>query len=298
FWYLGMMLPVIGLIQVGEQSMADRYTYLPLLGPAIAIVWLVSDLWKSGPRGNYVLAPVCCGVFAAMLLVTSRQISLWQNTVTLFQHAVDVTSPNDAAEVSLGVGLETQGKTSLAEEHYRAALAINPRDQQALYNFGQLLKKRGDWQGAADEFAAVVAAYPENLAAHLNLAAMLGRLGRDADAIHEFQAVLQADPNSTEALNNLAWLLATSNRPELRDGAEAVRLAERACQLTDYREPAFIGTLAAAYAEAGRLTDAVKTAEKACQQAEAAGNQDLAETNRRLLEIYRAGKPWHEEPVP
>jgi len=144
----------------------------------------------------------------------------------------------------------------------------------------------------------VVAAYPENLAAHLNLAAMLGRLGRDADAIHEFQAVLQADPNSTEALNNLAWLLATSNRPELRDGAEAVRLAERACQLTDYREPAFIGTLAAAYAEAGRLTDAVKTAEKACQQAEAAGNQDLAETNRRLLEIYRAGKPWHEEPVP
>jgi tetratricopeptide (TPR) repeat protein len=97
-------------------------------------------------------------------------------------------------------------------------------------------------------------------------------------------------------LNNLAWILAAGAEAELRDGAEAVRLAERACELTHYQEPLFIGTLAAAYAEAGRFPEAVTAAEKAAQLATHAGLNDLAAKNRQLLELYRAGKPCREVP--
>jgi protein O-mannosyl-transferase len=106
--------------------------------------------------------------------------------------------------------------------------------------------------------------------------------------------VLALQPDSVEALNNLAWILAANPDQEMRDGPEAVSIAERACELTQHREPVLLGTLAAAYAEAGRFAEAVATAEKARDLALTAGQTAVAETNRRLLELYRAGKPYHE----
>ena len=97
-----------------------------------------------------------------------------------------------------------------------------------------------------------------------------------------------------EALNNLAWILAANSSDALRNGAEAVRLAERACELSEHREPVLLGTLAAAYAEAGRFGEAVKTAEKACDLATAGDLKDVAAKNTELLELYRAGKPYRE----
>ena len=113
----------------------------------------------------------------------------------------------------------------------------------------------------------------------------------------QYREALRLNPNLARALNNLAWMLAASPDDDLRNGAEAVRLAERACELTHDGEPLFIGTLAAAYAEAGRFPEAVTTAEKAAQLATSAGLKKVAEKNQQLLELYRAGKAYHE-PVP
>ena len=125
----------------------------------------------------------------------------------------------------------------------------------------------------------------------------LGQLGRTREAVAQYREALRLNPNLAVALNNLAWVLATSPDDGLRNGTEAVRLGERACELTHYDEPLFIGTLAAAYAEAGRFPEAVATAEKAEQLATTAGSKKPAGENRQRLELYRAGKPYHD-PAP
>ena len=122
----------------------------------------------------------------------------------------------------------------------------------------------------------------------------LAQSGRAPEAIARFRMALSLNPIQLGALNNLAWIFATSSDDTLRNGGEAVRLAEMACQLTQYREPKFVGTLAAAYAEAGRYPEAVASAKKAERLAAAAGLTDLAGRNRQLLELYQANKPYHE----
>jgi Flp pilus assembly protein TadD len=134
---------------------------------------------------------------------------------------------------------------------------------------------------------------PGDQAARLNLANSFANGGKALEAAAQYQEVLRSDPDSLEALNNLAWLLATSEDANVRNGPEAVKLAERACELT-HHETSFLGTLAAAYAEAGRFQDAIATAEKARTQAQNRGETSLEERNQQLLDLYRQGKPYHE----
>ena len=119
-------------------------------------------------------------------------------------------------------------------------------------------------------------------------------MGFSRHRVAQLRQALSLKPDSTEALNNLAWLQATSADDSLRNGAEAVRLAERACQLTSNKQPVMLGTMAAAYAEAGRFPEAIATAQKANELAIAAGNTQFAQMNRLLLENYKQSKPWHE----
>ena len=130
--------------------------------------------------------------------------------------------------------------------------------------------------------------------AQVELAERLFRQGDSAGAVARYRLALQADPGLVPALNNLAWIRATSPEPALRDGPEAVRLAEGACRLTQYKQTVLVGTLAAAYAEAGRFPEAVTTAEMACTLAADEGDPALLARNQQLLELYRAGKPCHE----
>lgn len=129
---------------------------------------------------------------------------------------------------------------------------------------------------------------------HANYAAALLHLGHAQKAVHQLNEALQLKPDSTPVMNNLAWVLATSPDANVRDGARAVQLAERACEITGYKQTILVGTLAAAYAEAGRFDDATATAEKACALAASSGEQDLLQKTRQLLELYRAHKPYHE----
>jgi Flp pilus assembly protein TadD len=304
FWFLGTLVPVIGLVQVGEQAMADRYTYIPLIGPVIALVWGMGELvgsdsvLASAERRRKPTWVTLCGrgsilaLLALLAVLTRNQLGYWQNTITLFDHAVAVTADNPSAQFSMGVGLEKEGQLGKAMVHYRVAVAIDPDYSKAYYNLGQLLRKAGRWQAAADAYLAAVRSNPTDLPTRLNLASVLPHLGRSGEAITWFNKVLIENPNSLEALNNLAWLLSTSPDSDLRNGARAVQFAERACSLTDSKTPAFLGTLAAAYAEAGRFGDAVTTAQNAAALATASGDSATAAKNQELLELYRANKPF------
>jgi len=121
---------------------------------------------------------------------------------------------------------------------------------------------------------------------------------RTQEAIQEYGQALRLQPEMVPAMNNLAWILATDPDDKLRNGARAIQLAERACELTGHQQAFLLGTLAAAYAEAGRFAEATNSAQTAANIAIAAGQREIAATNEKLLDLYRAGKPYHEARKP
>ncbi len=112
FWYLGTAVPVIGLVQVGSQSMADRYTYLPMIGPVIALVWMAAEFFPRWPNGKIILTASAALLLPLLTALTEHQLQLWHDTVPLFEHTVKVTSINPPAMFALGVGYEHNGQTS------------------------------------------------------------------------------------------------------------------------------------------------------------------------------------------
>ncbi len=497
-WYLGMLVPVIGLVQVGTQALADRYTYLPLIGVFLGITFWVTDLAQRWRPRSIILIPVTVAVLGACLVATARQLRYWRDSERLYQHTLAITENNYIAHSNLGAALGEKGrmaeaisqfqeairlqpdfadahydlgtvldkegriaeaisqfqeairlkpdyagahnnlgvafgkqgqiaeaisqfqeairlKPDFASAHYdlgtaldqegriaeaisqfQEAVRLKPDDADAHYNLGIALGKQGRITEAISQFQEAIRLKPDYAGAHNNLGVALGEQGQIAEAISQFQAAirlkpddadvhnnlgyaldqegqiagaisqfqeairlkpnfldalnnlsnafvtmgrfdeavdsyrqaiqvnsnnpepfvhlglilyqsgrtreavaqyqeaLQLNPNLVEALNNLAWLLATSPEAELRNGAEAVRLAERACELTHYSQPFPVGTLAAAYAEAGRFPEAVAATEKAEKLATSAGLTSLATKQRQLLELYQAGKAYHE----
>lgn len=430
FWFLGTLVPVIGLVQVGSQSIADRYTYLPHIGLFVALVWLAAEVLERWKIPRFLRATSAAGLLAVLGILTSRQVGHWRNSLTLARHATQATTGNyvahaqlatalvlegkldeafhecqralqirpDYAEAHNTVGmirirqeqydeavasyreaaryaptnpeafhgladvyfrqgrlaeaeqtareavrlwpmhvgalltlasvLHTQGKLDDAIVTYRRLLALKPGVFSIHRSLGGALASRGDLTEAAAEFeraleiqphhpdalnslglvrltqghveaasncfSRALSAQPTNAIAHYQIALLLTAACQPAQAVPHYRATLLAQPDLPDALNNLAWLLATSAEPSLRDGNEAVRLAERACALTGHKEPLLLGTLAATYAEAERFDEAAATAEKAIAIAQAAGQTEIVERNRQLLELYRAGKPFHE----
>ncbi len=263
FWYLGTLIPVIGLVQIGEAALADRYTYLPLIGPVISIVWLISE-WAGTIRWRqFLAASVAAVVLCAGIFLSRAQVMLWQNSATLFAHSAEVTSDNSLVEFPLAQGLEQEGRLRQAAVHYQIAIAMKPQ--------------------------------VFHLLANINYAGLLNQLGCYQAAAAHLDAALQLNPNSAIALNNLAWLLATCPDPQVRNGTRAVELGERLCKLTNYQETMAVGTLAAAYAEAGRYDDAVKTAQQAIALAEEQGETALARNNEALLQYYLAHKAYRDK---
>jgi protein O-mannosyl-transferase len=301
FWYLGMLVPVIGVVQVGTQAMADRYTYLPLIGLAVVFVWPIAD-WLCGihtkhgtrPTGSSGVATVglAFAVLFACALATRHQLHYWRSTTALFEHAVAVTKDNTAARGLLAVGLESEGRLDEAIGQYRMVAAVNPAFHAHL---ALLLSRKGAWSEAAEQYRSAVTAAPKDARVRLELAETLQQMGRDGEAAAEFEAAVRLEPDSIEALNNLAWLRATHPDPELRNGPQAVELAERACRLTQEKQTVILGTLAAAYAEAGRFEDAVAWADKACASAAEKGESGLLERNGELMKMYKEHRPFHRE---
>ena len=296
FWFLGTLVPVIGLVQVGDQAMADRYMYIPSIGLFVAIVWGVRD-FVGGNRAVLVAAKVAAVAAVGILaVVTHRLTQAWQSSETLFEHALAVDQNNAAAHNFLGSALLRSGKLKEAREHFAQALRIRPDFPYAQINYATVLAADGEIEHGIKELSALLMKHPNDEEAHCSLGLIMQQKGDIAGAIEQYQEALRLKPNDPEALNNLAWIRAANANATFRDGHEAIRLAAQACALTLYRKPIMIGTLAAAYAEAGRFNDAIATAEQARKLAAAMGQTQLAEKNEQLLQLYRAHQAYHEPP--
>ena len=429
FWYLGTLVPVIGIVQVGQQSMADRYTYIPLTGLFIAIVWGLAEAVRDRKRWKWTLGIATTGVLSSCIAVTSIQLGYWKNDISLFTHARDVTQGNFVAFAALASKKETTNPAEAIEE-YNLALRYNPNSSEALFGRGRALRKQGkledaiaDFRAALDvnphyaavhcslgeiladegkpgeaedeyreslkvdpdfmrahlnlglalfnlgrpaeateELGAVLKLLPDDIdaqlgmgnalaisgkpdeavahytrvlqlqpgnaeahrklgttlafegktdeaitqlraalqsdpadaSAHFQLGSLLGQRGQTVEAISHYQQSLKLRPDAPEVLNNLAWIRATSADPALRNGPEAVREALKACELTHDQQPLFLGTLAAAYAEAGDFANAISTATRARDLAKSHNLDAVADKNQELLRLYEAGQAYHE----
>jgi tetratricopeptide (TPR) repeat protein len=291
--HLMLLVPVLGLTERPHYT-ADRYAYLPGLVWAVAIA---AALRRLGTRSNLRAAGMALGITLAVFWggLSLRQTRVWRNSIVLFEHIIRELGDDpyrSDIQWRLGSVLASQGKTQEAAQQYQASLRVQPTPEAHLW-FAELLAKNGDRQGALTNCLAALALglTPVN---HVQAGKVFASLGRGAEAISQYRQALALVPDLVPALNNLAWTLASDPEATNRNGAEAVQLAERACALTDRDTPVLVGTLAAAYAEAGRFKEAIETAQQARDLAQAAGQPEVAEKNRQLLELYKSGQPYHE----
>jgi protein O-mannosyl-transferase len=430
-WYLGMLVPAIGILQVGSQAQADRYTYLPQIGLCLALAWTAAD-WCAGVR----LRRLALGISSALIVVAllfcaHRQTAYWRNSESLWTHTLACTADSLTARINLGNALLDQGQVAEAMVHYQRALQLRPDDPEAnvsfgyglvqqrkpdnaagyfqralalkpdhaaahndlgnvlaqkgkvteaivhfqkalqikpdyaeasynlanaffeqgdlgaaianyrralqikpdyieaCFNLGNALFQKGEVEEAigqyhkalqlrpdylkarynlgmaaiqqrrADEaidcFQKVLQLNPANAEAHFNLAHALLQKGLNDQAIAQLQQALRIKPDYTEAQNDLAWELATDSQASLRNGREAVELAEHANQSASGTDLDILDTLAAAYAEAGRFEDAIRSARKAIALAEASGQKDQLTQLNRELKLYESGQPFHQD---
>jgi tetratricopeptide (TPR) repeat protein len=423
-WFLGTLVPVIGLVQVGDQAWADRYTYLPLIGLFVAVVWSACEIIKS----RLVLQGASVIVAVGLLAATSAQLGCWRNTRTLFEHADKVTPRNymaitilgsllakehkydeamayyqtalryqpafpeahffmgdaldeqgrldeaiaeyqkalwfkptqEQTHIFMGIALakqkkydeamahyaaalklnpdsavaqnnlarllHTQGRLDEAVEHYIAALEIDPKLALARNNLGILLIQKGSltegtiqlreamrlnptnsetrlnlafalnqqqqWPEAAGLLAKIVRGDLPDPKAHYEFAVALAHLKRTREAMSQYASALLLQPDYPDALDGLAWILSTDANPAFRNGPEAVKMAERACEMTGRQDPVKLKTLAAAYAETGRFAEAINTVQTAKDLAAKASRQTLVNECQVMLQHFQRSEPW------
>ncbi|MHC5182670.1 MAG: tetratricopeptide repeat protein [Planctomycetota bacterium] len=397
-WYLGTLVPVMGLVQVGVQSHADRYSYIPLIGLFMAIAWAVADCCRGRARLQFLSIVAAILLLAGMVVGTRNQISYWKDSISLCRRAIQVTENNYVMHNNLGFALANSGQRDEAISHYRRALQIAPDYVEPLVNLGLLLPNAGQLKeaighlrralqidpdnigalnnlglalekkgqlneavnhyrralqidfnndklhnnlgyalsksGRLDEAIAhyrlaiqinsdfakahenlgfvlaksgqldkaighyrrVVQIKPEDAETHYNLGLALAKTDQLGQAVDHYRQALKLQPQQPPVINNLAWILATASDPALQNTEEAVRLAETVRDLTGHKNAGVLDTLAVAYASAGRFNDAVSTAEKALEIAEAVGNENLAQEIRGRIELFKEGRKYIEKP--
>ncbi|MBN1766707.1 MAG: tetratricopeptide repeat protein [Sedimentisphaerales bacterium] len=432
FWFLGMLVPVIGLVQIGGQSMADRYTYLPGIGFFIMVSWGLSDLvsrWLPDKRALGIFTLI---LIAAMIAGTRRQTRYWENNITLFAHTLGVKdccrntrSAEDYARYlenqfhdidentirpieidlrfvyawfylgeyylelnniehaylcynksceqmpeyythfdkpaqkakeqgqmdlavriwekvikynpghinanyNLGMAAVRQGHYDKAREYFNQVLKKNPNHYLAANNLAFALEKTGKIDEAIDLWKRVLTIVPNYPNANFSLGTAMYLQGRFDEALEYFHTALQSNPDwfeiqvrlgdiyyqtndfktaidhwthavrlepeSPEVLNKLAWTLATAADETLRNPADAVRYAQKACELTQSVDYAKLDTLSAAYAAAGEYDKAVETAEKSIRIATDAGDQTYVQDAQNRLKLYQAHQPYYLSP--
>jgi tetratricopeptide (TPR) repeat protein len=371
-WFLGMLVPVIGLVQAHVQAMADRFAYLPAIGVFIMAVWAAAEWiehWCSatdlgsgvsrvsraqsagktpdvgrletcdtadckaalggGWLREYAGFSLAALVLAGCVVMTSVQLRHWRNSVALLQRAVRVEPANFIARLMLGNTLFERRQLNGALREYQAALHLRPDYAEAWLRAGVALTEQGrpadampyltkaselapGWpepqrrlalawlrEGRVKEahaaYQQLVPLMPATAEGRRDLADMLAEGQQYAEALHYYCEALRLKPDFDAALNNLAMFRASCKQPEFRNGSEAVQLAEAACRLSGRRNPSFLGTLAAAYAEAGRFADAVKTMQEALALAKASGATELESIQTQMLQQFRAGRPYRGE---
>jgi tetratricopeptide (TPR) repeat protein len=226
FWYLGTLVPVIGLIQVGAQAMADRYTYLPLIGLFIMIAWGVPEQFSEWRYRRIILSVSAGIVLLMMMMVTRLQIKHWQNDLTLYEHSLAVTSDNYFAHTNLGVALSGQGKIEEAISHYTEALRISPYHASIHCHLGVALAKQGKIKEAIAHYTEALRIEPDYAEAHNNLGAALVGQGKIDEAMAHYAEALRIDPRHSIAHYNMGIALGEQGKPEeaIAHFNEAIRI--------------------------------------------------------------------------
>ncbi len=431
-WFFGTLVPVIGLVQVGFQNFADRYSYIPSIGIFIAAVWWVAEISGESKRWRAGVSAVAGLVLALYAAGTIAQVRVWQSSITLFTHAVAVTHDNALANNDLGTALAAAGKPTEALAHYAEAVRIEPGYMPYQYNLAAALARAGQTDAAIDHYLAAIRTAPDsaqayislgtlflarnlpdeatnylaravqidpassdarnNLASallatgklnealtqyaealrldpanpsiHFNAGLALVRAGKPDEAATEFGEAVRLHPGSAEAryefgrqlffegkggpaveqlteairlkpiysqaefylglallqvhqirpglehldaaenirpdwpdpINTRAWVMATSVDDEVRNGPEAVRLAQRAVKLTSGEQPLALNTLAAAYAETGDFENAITAANQAVEAARRLGQTNLISRIEQVMDSCKARHPFRENP--
>jgi tetratricopeptide (TPR) repeat protein len=218
------------------------------------------------------------------------------DAMIMFSNAVRLNPGLAQARWNLGNAWLLKGKVAEGLAEMKTGVQLSPEDVKAHRKFADTLLKMGKAAEALPYCEAVVKAEPEDAHAHYALGSACLANKRLAQAAANFKEAVRLAPDTPECMNALAWMYATSPQAELRNGAEAVRLAERACKITKRQQTATLDTLAAAYAEAGRFDEAVETTEAIRALAVAAHDTNTADTARQRLELYQAGKPYRDAP--
>jgi tetratricopeptide (TPR) repeat protein len=212
FWYLVTLTPVIGLVQVGSQARADRYTYIPTVGLSIALAWGAAEFVRSRPRLRTAMAAAAVASCLACAALTWRQAGFWQDTISLFRHSLSVTSGNFLGYNILGVALRDRGRLEEAITSYREALKIHPQFEEALVNLSRALSEQGRADEALTHVAAAAQIKPDDVEAQYNLGTELADRGRFAEAVEALQIAVRLKPDYAKAHANLGSALANLGR--------------------------------------------------------------------------------------
>lgn len=225
FWFLGTLVPVIGMVQVGGQAMADRYTYLPLVGIFIPISWGIPDLLSRFPHRERILAVLGGGSIVILSILTWFQVGHWRTTETLFEHALAVTENNALAHSNLGAYLAKGGRTDEAIPHFLEALRIEPADSVSHNNLGVILDEAGDPVRAQAHFREAIRHDPGFALAHANLGYTLFKSGNYPEAIDPLIRAIELNPDDAKAHEHLGNAL--EMRGNLREASDHYRMAVR-----------------------------------------------------------------------
>ena len=293
-WYLGMLVPVIGLVQVGWQGRADRYTYLPQIGLYIAATWTVADLTRLWRHQRIILSAAALLTIVVLSWRAWVQTRYWRDSETLFKHALAVTTNNDVAENNLGIVYLRKGNLDEAISLLQAAVDLRPDNSPAHENLAKALLQKGHVTDALIHYRKLLELQPDNIEVHNIVGTVLIQQGRIREGVEEWQKVLEIQPDNGNAMSNLAWVLATSPDDSLRDGAKAVQLAEQAMRISGRRIPVLFRTLAAAYAERGQFSEAIQTAQQGIELANTQGNSELATELSGNIALYQERRPLRD----
>jgi protein O-mannosyl-transferase len=325
FLFVGMLFPVSGIAQVGEQAFADRFTYLPQIGMFMAIAWTLCEVAAVRPK-----LPIITAVVALVCIPASfLQVKHWATSEALFENSIRVADNNATAHHYLGVLLDEQGKTNEAMQQFSLAVQYNPNNVTARCGYAYSFFSRNRFAEAAQQYEAALEVEPDNAKAHYGYADTLLKLNRIGEALTHYSEALRYEPDIAgayyqlgtamlsakqepekailllrsavhfapdwaDALNTLAWALATHRSEKVRSGKEAVVLATHAVTVTRGTDPGLLDTLAATYAETGNFTNAIYEIQRAIQTANAKGQTNSIAEFESHLKSFQAQKPWRE----
>jgi tetratricopeptide (TPR) repeat protein len=225
-WYCGTLVPAIGLVQSGDQAMADRFTYLPSLGVLVLAVWGAYELARRWHYGVVALSVAASTAILLCMVLTRQQLGYWKDSETLFRHALEVTEKNEVAYNNLGSALDEKGQTDEAIRQYQEALRLKPDDATAHGNLGIALARKGQTDEAIRQYQEALRLKPDYAEPHYSLGNVLARAGQIDEAMREYQEAVRLKPDYAAAHNNLGFALVRKGQMDqaIRQYQEAIRL--------------------------------------------------------------------------